>query len=59
MHEREDKALMDDFFIPKKKSGFSKKRLKDPEGKLQDSEDEKEEDTRKPAAEPDLPPPPT
>ena len=39
---KEEKAFEDDLFIPKKKSGLSKKRLKYPEGKLQDSKDEKE-----------------
>ena len=46
------------FFIPKNNSILDKKRLKDPEGKLQYGEDEKEKYTSKPAAGTDLPPPP-
>ena len=33
-HAKNEKAFADDFFVPKKKSGLAKKRLKDPEDTL-------------------------
>ena len=37
-HAKKDKEFEDNFFISKKSSGLDKKRLKDPEDGIQDSE---------------------